>query len=101
MWLYSENMQQSGYSQQVVHKGSREGGEKDLMTKKREECIQIHSEPSFVKISVSSSLSFLLEFSTAIKLCIISPTKVHLIKAMVFSVVMYGCESWSIKKAKR
>ena len=27
-------------------------------------------------------------------------TKVHLIKAMVFPVVMYGCESWSIKKAE-
>ena len=30
---------------------------------------------------------------------IILPTKVHLIKAMVFPVVMYGCESWTIKKA--
>ena len=29
------------------------------------------------------------------------PTKVHLVKAMVFPVVMYGCESWAIKKAKR
>jgi hypothetical protein len=29
------------------------------------------------------------------------PTKVHLIKAMVFPVVMYGCESWTIKKAER
>ena len=29
------------------------------------------------------------------------PTKVHLVKAMVFPVVMYGCESWSIKKAER
>ena len=29
------------------------------------------------------------------------PTKVHLIKAMVFPVVMYGCESWIIKKADR
>ena len=28
------------------------------------------------------------------------PTKVHLVKAMVFPVVMYGCESWSIKKAE-
>ena len=28
-------------------------------------------------------------------------TKVHLVKAIVFPVVMYGCESWSIKKAKR
>ena len=28
------------------------------------------------------------------------PTKVHLVKAMFFSVVMYGCESWTIKKAE-
>ena len=29
------------------------------------------------------------------------PTKVHPVKAMVFPVVMYGCESWTIKKAER
>ena len=29
------------------------------------------------------------------------PTKVHLVQAMVFPIVMYGCESWSIKKAER
>ena len=29
------------------------------------------------------------------------PTKVHLVKAMVFLVVIYGCESWTIKKAER
>ena len=29
------------------------------------------------------------------------PTKVRLIKAMVFPVIMYGCESWTIKKAER
>ena len=29
------------------------------------------------------------------------PTKVHLVKAMVFAVVMYGCEIWTIKKAER
>ena len=29
------------------------------------------------------------------------PTKIHLVKAMVFRVVMYGCESWTIKKAER
>ena len=28
------------------------------------------------------------------------PTKVHLVKAMVFQVVMYGCESWTVKKAE-
>ena len=31
---------------------------------------------------------------------IILPTKVHLVKAMVFPVVMYGCESWTIEKAE-
>ena len=29
------------------------------------------------------------------------PTEVHLVKAMVFPVIMYGCESWAIKKAER
>ena len=32
--------------------------------------------------------------------CITLPTKVHLVKAMVFPVVMYGCESWTVKKAE-
>ena len=31
---------------------------------------------------------------------IVLPTKIHLVKAMVFPVVMYGCESWTIKKAE-
>ena len=31
---------------------------------------------------------------------IILPTKVHLVKAMVFPVVMYGCESWTVKKSE-
>ena len=32
---------------------------------------------------------------------IVLPTKVCLVKAMVFPVVMYGCESWAVKKAER
>ena len=32
---------------------------------------------------------------------IILPTRIYLVKAMVFPVVMYGCESWTIKKAER
>ena len=32
---------------------------------------------------------------------IILPTKVHLVKAMVYPMVMYGCESWTVKKAER
>ena len=31
---------------------------------------------------------------------ILLPTKVHLVKAMIFPVVMYGCESWTVKKAE-
>ena len=31
---------------------------------------------------------------------IILPTKVHLVKAMVFPIVMYGCETWTVKKAE-
>ena len=31
---------------------------------------------------------------------IMLPSKVHLVKAMVFPVVMYGCESWTVKKAE-
>ena len=28
------------------------------------------------------------------------PTKVHIVKAMIFPIVMYGCESWTVKKAE-
>ena len=38
--------------------------------------------------------------STAKCRAITLPTRVHLVKAMVFPVVMYGCESWTIKKAE-
>ena len=39
-----------------------------------------------------------------VELCLFAitlPTKVRLVKAMVFPVVMYGCESWTVKKAER
>ena len=39
--------------------------------------------------------------STLKSLDITLSTKVHLVKAMVFPVVMYGCESWTVKKAER
>ena len=37
---------------------------------------------------------------SVLKRCITLPTKVCLVKAMVFPVVMYGCESWTVKKAE-
>ena len=46
-------------------------------------------------IEVMTNLDSILK-STAITL----PTKVHLVKAMVFPVVMYGCESWTVRKAE-
>ena len=46
------------------------------------------SQTRLKRLSSSSSSSML-------------PTKVHLVKAMVFPVVVYGCESWTIKKAER
>ena len=48
-------------------------------------------------------LSFLISpvvFSTRLGRDITLPTKVCLVKAMVFPVVMYGCESWTVKKAE-
>ena len=45
---------------------------------------------------VMTSLDTILETSD-----IILPTKVRLVKAMVFPVVMYGCKSWTLKKAER
>ena len=44
-----------------------------------------------------TNLDSMLKTATDITL----PTKVCLIKAMVFPVVMYGCESWTVKKAER
>ena len=44
---------------------------------------------------VMNNLDSILESSD-----ITLPTKVHLVKAMVFPVVMYGCESWTVKKAE-
>ena len=41
---------------------------------------------------------YFLEYPSALDITL--PTKVHLVKAMVFPVVMYGCENWAIKKAE-
>ena len=49
-----------------------------------------------MKLTVMTNLDSILK-SRDIAL----PTKVHLVKAMVFPVVMYGCESWTVKKAER
>ena len=49
----------------------------------------------FLGSKVMTNLDSILK-SRAITL----PTKVHLVKAMVFPVVVYGCESWTIKKAE-
>ena len=71
------------------------------------------------KVTESSLLLIISDFFLLIKRCLLlgrkvvtnldsilksrditSPTKVHLVKTMVFPVVMYGCESWTVKKAE-
>ena len=59
------------------------------------------------KITEDGDCSLLLERKTMTNLDSLAksrdftlPTKVHLVKAMVFPVVMYGCESWTLKKAE-
>ena len=54
-----------------------------------------------IKLSEKSNINIKLGFlnSNPLKETPL-PTKVHLVKAMVFPVVMYGCESWTVKKAE-
>ena len=55
-----------------------------------------------VKTYASSLLVFTVTYHLILKSRDITlPTKVSLVKAMVFPVVMYGCESWTVKKAER
>ena len=49
-----------------------------------------------MKLKDAYSLKVMTNLSRDITL----PTKIHLVKAVVFPVVMYGCESWTIKKAE-
>ena len=53
------------------------------------------TDSRFIDISANDPISFLLWLNN-----ITLPTKVHLVKAMVFQVVMYGCEGWTVKKAE-
>ena len=55
----------------------------------------------FLLISINFGRKLMTNLDSILKSRDISlPTKVHLVKAMVFPVVMYGCESWTIKKAE-
>ena len=59
------------------------------------DCSQEIKRHSLLKRKTMSNLESILKGRD-----IILPTKIYLIKAMVFLVVMYGCESWTIKKAE-
>ena len=60
--------------------------------------IAFHPRSKHLLISWLQSPSAVILEPPKIKSDIILPTKVHLVKAMVFPVVMYGCESWTVKK---
>ena len=54
-----------------------------------------------MKLKDAYSLKVMTNLDSIFKSRVITlPTKVHLVKTMVFSVVMYGCESWTVKKAE-
>ena len=55
----------------------------------------IHTVKGFGIVKVMTNLDSILKSRD-----IILSTKIHLVKAMVFPVVMYGCESWTVKKAE-
>ena len=57
-----------------------------------------HSSRGSDSVSQKSSLGNFHLITCSVNTCL--PTKVHLVKAMVFPAVMYGCESWTIKKAE-
>ena len=67
---------------------------KSLLMNVKEESVNVGLKLNIQKIKIMES-SPILE-SRDITL----PTKVHIVQAMVFPVVMYGCESWTIKKAE-
>ena len=64
----------------------------------------LHQAPpsmGFSRQEYWSGLPFMTNLDSILKSRDITlPTKVHLVQVMVFPVVMYGCESWTIKKAK-
>ena len=62
----------------------------------------LHMGTAAMKLKDTYSLEGKLNLDSVFKSRDITlPTKVHLVKAMVFPVVMYGCESWTVKKAER
>ena len=59
------------------------------------DCSREIKRPSLLGRKVMTNLDSILKIRD-----ITLPTKVHLVKAMVFPIVMYGCENWTIKKAE-
>ena len=54
-----------------------------------------------IKLNLLLGRKVMTNLDSILKCCDVTlPTKVHLVKAMVFPVVMYGCESWTVKKAE-
>ena len=68
----------------------------DMSLSKLQELMMDREAWSAAVHGVTKSRTQLKRLSSSITL----PTKVHLVKAMVFPVVMYGCESWTVKKAE-
>ena len=85
----------------VMAKSKKELNVKEESKKKKKNA-SLNLSIEEIKIMVSDIIIKLMTNIDSILKCrdITLPTKVHLVKAMVFLVVMYGCESWTIKKAE-
>ena len=78
-----------------VKEESKRKKKKQLKTLKILNYLKIKIMASNIIIKIMANLDSILKSSD-----ITLPTEVHLVKTMVFPVVMYGCESWTIKKAE-
>ena len=85
----------------VIHRGESWTGKK--AEHHRIDAFQLWCWRRLLKVSWTtrrSNQSILKEINSEYSLEGQMPTKIHIIKVMVFPIVMYGCESWTIKKAE-
>ena len=83
-----------GNSSDFIFLGSKITADGDY-SHEMKRCLLLGRKDAFLGRKVMANLKSILK-SRDITL----PTKVHLVKAMIFPVVIYGCESWTVKKAE-
>ena len=83
-------------SHKDIYTGEESNEHSEKIDRKKENTRQLQTEITQLKNTINDLKNSTRGLSRDITL----PTKVHLVKAMFFPVVMYGCESWTVKKAE-